>query len=132
MKIINIYHTNPDLQIYQDSRGTIADVFYKNSINHVAMLKSQPGVVRGNHYHKQTVQHILITQGSLEYWSKPVLSDAPADCYVATVGDLITSDANEIHTMRMLEYTEFLAFTDGVRGGADYEADTYRVPSIIV
>jgi quercetin dioxygenase-like cupin family protein len=131
MTSINIYKNNPDLQVFQDRRGTIADVFYQKNINHVAMLQSQPGVIRGNHYHKKTTQHILITRGSLEYWWRPLDSNGPAQCQVAVVGDLVTSDPNEVHAMRMLEYTEFVAFTEGVRGGQDYEADTFRVDSII-
>jgi dTDP-4-dehydrorhamnose 3,5-epimerase-like enzyme len=131
MKSINIYETNPPLQVFSDRRGVIADVFYNRDINHVAMLQSQPGVIRGNHYHKLTTQHILITAGKLEYWYKPLDSDEPASCYVGKAGDLITSEPNEVHAMRMLEYTEFVAFTEGVRGGQDYESDTYRVDNII-
>lgn len=131
MKCINIYENNPPLQVFSDRRGVIADVFYNQGINHVAMLQSQPGVVRGNHYHKLTTQHILITAGSLEYWYKPLDSAEPASCHRAKPGDLITSEPNELHAMRMLEYTEFVAFTEGLRGGQDYETDTYRVVSII-
>ena len=130
MTVINIFKQNPPLQVFTDRRGTIADVFYNRDINHVAMLQSQPGVVRGNHYHKQTTQHILITVGSLEYWYCQAEGSEP-QCYVAGVGDLVTSLPNEIHAMRMREYTEFVAFTEGVRGGQDYESDTFRVNNII-
>ena len=50
---------------------------------------------------------------------------------IAKVGDVVTSGNSEIHTMRMLEDTEFIAFTQGKRGGSDYESDTYRVTSLL-
>ena len=36
----------------------------------MALIKSEPNTIRGNHFHKETTQHMLITQGSLEYWFK--------------------------------------------------------------
>ena len=47
------------LEIYEDNRGAIADIFYKENIEHVAIIKSKKGVRRGDHYHKETTQHIL-------------------------------------------------------------------------
>ena len=58
------------LELNEDSRGRIVDIFYNQNINHVAVIDSKPNVVRGNHYHKLTTQHILITKGSLTYWYK--------------------------------------------------------------
>ena len=55
---------------YKDKRGSISDIFYKENINHVAIIKSKKGAKRGDHYHKKTTQYMYITKGSLEYWYK--------------------------------------------------------------
>ena len=57
---------------FSDERGTIADVFYKANIEHVAIIKTNNNgrIIRGNHFHKKTTQHILMTKGSLKYWYK--------------------------------------------------------------
>ena len=60
------------LQSFKDKRGSIIDIFYKKKIDHVAIIDSKPNTLRGNHYHKKTIQHMLITEGSLEYWYKPL------------------------------------------------------------
>ena len=60
------------LQSFKDKRGSIIDIFYKKKIDHVAIIDSKPNALRGNHYHKKTIQHMLITEGSLEYWYKPL------------------------------------------------------------
>lgn len=133
MKVINIYEEgNLPLEIHKDERGIIADVFYNTTINHVAVVISEPHVIRGNHYHKETTQHMLITKGELEYWYKPVDSDEPAKMYLTKIGDLISTEPYEIHTLKITDKgNEFVVFSMGKRGGMDYESDTFRVDSII-
>ena len=118
--------------MHADDRGRIVDIFYDQAVNHVAVIDSIADIVRGNHYHKLTTQHMLITRGALEYWSKPVDSDEPAKLVVLRADDFVTSPPYEVHAMKILEdNTQFVVFSQGLRGGKDYEADTYRVPSII-
>lgn len=133
MKVINLFKgDNSPLEVHEDIRGVIADVFYNVNINHVAIVKSEPNVIRGNHYHKETTQHMLMTKGSLEYWYKPVDSTEPPQMYLAKPGDLVTTKPYEIHTLRITEEgNEFIVFSEGKRGGKDYESDTFRVNSII-
>jgi dTDP-4-dehydrorhamnose 3,5-epimerase-like enzyme len=120
------------LESHSDERGTIVDLFYNENIHHVARVTSKPGVLRGNHYHKETTQHMLMTQGSLEYWYKPVDSTEPAKMVIALVGDLISTGPNEIHALKIgSDGNQFIVFSEGVRGGKDYESDTYRVDNII-
>ena len=133
MNLINIYTpNNPWLEIHRDTRGQISDVFYDTEINHVAVVTSVEGAIRGNHYHKESTQHMLMTQGSMEYWWKPVYSDEPAQRVIVREGDLVSTPPYEVHTLRFLEeWNAFTVFTQGIRGGMDYEADTFRVDSIL-
>ena len=120
------------LEFHEDPRGKIADIFYKENINHVAIINSKAGSDRGDHYHKQATQHILITKGALEYWYKPLNSDQHAKCEIIRSGDMITTPPYEVHALRIIENNEFIVFSQGVRGGRDYEKDTFRVqPSIM-
>jgi len=133
MKVINIFDgESKNLQVHKDSRGIIADVFYNTNIQHVAIIKSEPNVIRGNHYHKETTQSMLMIKGSLEYWYKTFGSDEPSKMYLCKIGDLITTEPYEIHALRITdEGNEFVVFSEGKRGGMDYESDTFRVESII-
>ena len=134
MKKYNIFVNEiSDLEIHLDDRGRIADAFFGVNINHVVVIDSIKGAIRGNHYHKETVQSILIIKGSMEYWYKNLDDNLPAQYVVAVEGDVVTSDNNEIHAMKMLEdNTRFIAFTEGVRGGKNYESDTFRVEDSII
>jgi|TARA_R110002012_G_scaffold64648_2_gene169832 hypothetical protein len=126
----NIDNTN--LELHSDSRGYIVDLFYNDNINHVAKIVSVPNSIRGNHYHKETTQHMLITKGYLEYWYKPVNSNEPAKMVLAETGDIISTKPNEIHALKIGPTgNEFIVFSQGLRGGKDYELDTFRVENII-
>tara|TARA_R110000765_G_scaffold169394_1_gene274400 strand:+ start:951 stop:1355 length:405 start_codon:yes stop_codon:yes gene_type:complete len=133
MKIRNIWkNVQEPLEIHTDDRGSIVDLFYDEDINHVATVTSEPNVIRGNHYHKETTQHMLMTKGSLEYWYKNVDSDDPSKMVIANEGDLVSTGPNEIHALRIgPKGNEFVVFSQGKRGGKDYESDTFRVDNII-
>jgi len=120
---------------FKDKRGSISDIFYKKNIEHVAIIKSKPNVRRGDHYHKKTTQWMLITQGSMEYWYKPLKSKAKAKAKmkVLKVGDLVETPPNELHALKIGKNgNEFIVFTIGKRGGKDYEADTFRFQPTII
>jgi len=130
---INIFKDKVDgLQKFEDNRGIIADIFYKKPLEHAALIKSKPNTIRGNHYHKETTQHMLITQGSLEYWFKNINDSNPAKMVLCKRGDLVTTPPNEIHALKIKDDgNEFIVFSSGLRGGQDYETDTFRVETII-
>ena len=120
------------LEIHNDDRGIIADLFYNENINHVAIINSKPNVIRGNHYHKKTTQHILITDGSLDYWYKKLNSKEKSQFINLRKGDIVSTPPNEIHALVIKNhFNQFIVFSSGLRGGKDYESDTYRVKSII-
>ncbi len=128
MKIANVWtDVQPPLQSHEDNRGKIADIFYKSGIDHVAIITSKKGVRRGDHYHKETTQHMLMTKGSLIYVYQPVDKSQPVKHVLAKEGQLVSTPPNEIHTLLFPEDNEFIVFSSGLRGGQDYEKDTFRV-----
>jgi len=133
MIIRNIYKDQrAPLEIFKDNRGIITDIFYKEDIHHVAQIDSEPNVIRGNHYHKETTQHMLMIFGSMEYWYKNVGSKEEPKVVYLKKGDLISTPPLEIHTLKIgSEGNSFIVFSSGLRGGKDYEADTFRVDPII-
>ena len=133
MEVRNIYKDKNDtLEIFKDERGIITDIFYKHDIQHVAQIDSKPNVIRGNHYHKETTQHMLMISGSMEYWYKKFGSDEEPKMVYLKKGDLVSTPPFEIHTLKIgKDGNSFVVFSSGLRGGKDYEADTFRVDPII-
>jgi quercetin dioxygenase-like cupin family protein len=117
---------------YKDKRGSISDIFYKENINHVAIIKSKKGAKRGDHYHKKTTQYMYITKGALEYWYKKFNSKGKSKKKILRTGDLIKTPPLEMHALKIISNNEFIVFTVGKRGGKDYESDTFRIiPTLI-
>ena len=117
---------------FKDKRGSITDIFYKKNINHVAIIKSKKGVRRGDHYHKRTTKDMYDTIGELEYWYKKRGSKQKSKKVILKVGYLIETPPSEMHALKIIKNNEFIVFTTGLRGGKDYEKDTFRFrPTII-
>ena len=115
-----------------DERGTISDILYKTEIQHAAIIESKcGGLIRGNHYHKATTQHIFVTKGSLRYWYQPVDKSEPVKSVLVKEYELVSTGPNEIHALEIIEPNQFVVFSHGLRGGDDYESDTFRVPPIL-
>jgi dTDP-4-dehydrorhamnose 3,5-epimerase-like enzyme len=115
-----------------DARGTISDILYKTEINHAAVIESkQGGLIRGNHYHKATTQHIFMTKGSLRYWYQPVDKSEPVKSVMVKEYEMVSTPPFEIHALEILEPNQFVVFSQGIRGGEDYESDTFRVTPIL-
>jgi len=111
--------------VFEDERGRIIDILEKEIIEYVTLISSKKGSIRGNHYHKESMQYIFVLKGSLK-----LLTQMPGE-KIETVliksGDLVFTPPMEKHTVIALENSEFLVFTRGPRGGKNYEKDTYRL-----
>ena len=118
-------------KIFKDKRGLIADVIYNTKINHIAYITTKKNCIRGNHYHKRTVQYTFVLDGRIRYYYKKK-SVKKVSNLILKKGDLVKSKFNEIHAFKTLSNKSvMLALTVGIRGGKDYEKDTFRVNSII-
>jgi dTDP-4-dehydrorhamnose 3,5-epimerase-like enzyme len=111
---------------FEDERGTIMDIFSNVSIEHATIIHSKKGSVRGNHYHKETVQMDFIVSGQIRILSQKVGEEKITEA-ILNANDLIVHQPSEAHTMIALEDTIFVTFAKGLRGGEQYESDTFRL-----
>jgi quercetin dioxygenase-like cupin family protein len=119
MKVTRIQHA------FKDERGEITDILAKEPIEYVTLITQARGTTRGNHYHKETIQWNYVLSGRLK-----LLTQLPGDSVISTVlevGDLAVTGQDERHAIEALEDSVFLVLTRGIRGGADYEKDTFRL-----
>src|SRR3990167_2508859 len=118
---------------HKDARGDISDILYKTPIEHVAVINTKrKGTLRGDHYHKHTVQSMYMSKGSLRYYyqeyDKNKKQWGRVKSIIVKEGEMVTTPAYEIHALKILDNNQqFFVFTLGKRGGEDYESDTFRV-----
>ena len=116
---------------FKDKRGYILDISYKEDFNHSTLISSNKNSVRANHYHKKTTQISFILNGSCFYFSRKLNQKKTKKIKLKKFDYLITRP-NEIHAYKFLEKTEMIVFSKGLRGGKDYEKDTFRVQKKLI
>lgn len=110
---------------FEDERGQITDILTKEEIQFVTLITQARGTTRGNHYHKETIQWNYVLKGKMKLLTQ--YPGGPVQSTILEAGDLAVTEEHERHALEALEDSAFLVFTRGVRGGADYEKDTYRL-----
>ena len=111
---------------FEDSRGVIIDLVESKNINAVTYISFTKGAIRANHYHKHTIQWNYLLSGSVKILSK-VLEDGEVVELVMKPGDLVFTEPMEAHALVGIEKSEMLVFTQGPRGGKEYESDTFHL-----
>ena len=115
---------------FKDKRGRIVDIFTNQPKDHCTLVTFKKKAVRGNHFHKKTIQWNYLIKGKLE-----LLTKKNKHKIIRTLmkeGDLVETSKNESHAIKALKNSEFLVFTQGPRGGKEYENDTFRLKNPIL
>ena len=110
---------------HQDKRGAIIDLVENKNINAITFISFTKGAVRGNHYHKKTTQWNYVTKGKVKLVTQ--LDDGPIEEKVLEKGSLVITIPMEKHALVGMEDSEMIVFTEGPRGGKEYESDTFRL-----
>lgn len=111
--------------VFEDKRGKIIDILENEIIEYVTLISSKKGTIRGNHYHKESVQYTFVLKGSLKLLTQT--SGEKIEMRVIKPGDLVFTPPMEKHALIALEDSEILVLTRGPRGGENYEKDTFRL-----
>ncbi|MBT3981969.1 MAG: cupin domain-containing protein [Bacteriovoracaceae bacterium] len=115
---------------HTDDRGVITDLLENKNINAVTVISFETDAVRANHYHKETTQWNYIISGKVKHVAK-MLDGEPVEI-VMEKGDFVETVPNEYHAFKALEKSEMIVFTQGPRGGKEYESDTYRLDEKLI
>ena len=106
-----------------DMRGLITNVF-EGRVEHVALITSKKGSVRGNHYHKEDHQFIYLVRGAFESHSVDVRNPAKRQVLKVRPGDLVDTPPLIAHAQKFTEDSVFLALSTRQRESGKYESDT--------
>ena len=115
---------------HKDSRGVIIDLLEKKKINAITYITQKKGKIRGNHFHKKTIQWNYLIKGKIKIVTKK--RNRGEQEMILSRGDLVVTSSNESHAIKAIEYSEYLVFTQGPRGGKEYERDTFRLSEPLI
>ena len=115
---------------HRDSRGVIINLLEKKKINAITYITQKKGKIRGNHFHKKTIQWNYLIKGRIKVVTKK--RNTSVKEMILSSGDLVVTSSNESHAIKAIEYSEYLVFTQGPRGGKEYEKDTFRLSKPLI
>ena len=117
--------------VFQDARGKIFDLV-EDAVNHVGLITSCAGSVRGNHYHKRSTQYTYMISGKIQLVTKDARAkNTRVKKVMMTAGDVAIIPPWTIHTYRAIANSAFIDCTSASRKKKGYEEDTMRVDSLV-
>lgn len=108
---------------HHDSRGDIFNIF-EGRIEHIALITSKKGSVRGNHYHQEDLQYIYLISGAYESHSCDVRHSSKKQVLKVKPGDIVETPPFIAHAQKFTEDSVFLALSTRQRETGKYEQDT--------
>jgi len=72
-----------------DHRGVIIDLIEKKKINAITYITQKKGKIRGNHFHKKTIQWNYLLSGKIKIITK--IKNKPIKRIVLKKGDLVVT-----------------------------------------
>jgi len=115
---------------FRDHRGVIIDLIEKKKINAITYITQKKGKIRGNHFHKKTIQWNYLLNGKIKIITK--IKNKPIKSIILKKGDLVVTATKESHAIFAIKNSEYLVFTQGPRGGKEYENDTFRLSKPLI
>lgn len=113
-----------------DERGEMSHLLEENvSINSAILISCKKGAVRANHFHKKDNHYSIVLEGKMNYFYKDSKSSKIKKILVKK-GYCVYTPAKEIHAMKFLEKSLFLALATEQREQDKYEDDTVKVKII--
>jgi len=117
-----LHHLKP---AFHDNRGQITDIIQHTPFDSVTVITCVKGAIRGNHYHKESIQYSYVLSGRVLALTQPPGGTVEtADIFAH---DLLETPPLERHALQALEDSVLIIITRGPRGGKEYEDDTFRV-----
>ena len=114
---------------HQDERGTISDILQQVVVDCVTLITITKGSIRGNHYHKDSIQYSYVLSGKVVAYTQ--IPNEKVEKRILKSGDMLESPIMERHSLHGVDDNSvLLILTKGPRGGGQYEEDTFRVSQL--
>ncbi len=112
--------------VHTDERGEITDLI-NEKLNHVGLITSKKDSIRGNHYHKLSIQYNYILSGKIEVTLAKVENPSETEKVILGPGEFISIQPKIIHKVKAIEDCVFLDFISESRAGTGFEDDVVRI-----
>lgn len=113
------------LEKHRDKRGLIQDIMVGKDFS-VAYITFKKGAIRGNHFHKKTLQMDYIMSGKVACYT------GGAEPTIVKKAGSISHPAKIPHAYKALSDSEMISICIGKRIGKNYSKDTFKLKTPLV
>ena len=121
---------------FKDKRGRIVDIFVKKPKDHCTLVTFNKSAIRGNHFHKKSIQYSFVVSGKLLMLSAKINKNGTIigkiKKEILIANNIVTHKPFYAHAFKAMTKVKLLAFADGKRGGKNYEKDTFRLKNKLI
>src|SRR3989338_315403 len=114
---------------HKDNRGYI-QTLVNFPMKNIALISSQKGSVRSNHYHLTDWHYMYVLSGSFDYYYRPTGSNQEPEVIRVKTGEMVFTPPMEDHATVFLEDTQLLAMSRNPRDQESYESAVRRIAMI--
>lgn len=114
---------------FVNENGIIQNLVLK-PMTSVAVITSNKGTMRANHYHKTDWHYAYVVSGSILYFERSVGSKEIPEPRLFKAGEMFFTPPMKEHTMVFPEETIFVTMAKNIRSHESHEADLVRVEFI--
>ena len=90
------------------------------------IINSKKGVLRGDHYHKKSIQYSYILSGKFEVLIADSKTPDKVEKIILNAGELIKINPFVVHTFKALENSDMIDMISQSREGGNYEEDVVK------
>lgn len=116
-------------QPFVNDNGVIQNILLERFTS-VALIRSVPGAIRANHWHKTDWHYAYVLKGSIWYYWRPVGSKDKPRHEKFAAGQMFFTPPNVEHAMFFPEDTDFITMAKNIRDTEHHEDDVVRVKLI--
>ena len=111
---------------YEDARGVIQNVL-EQPCGGVSIIESIAGARRSDHHHVSDGHWLLVLEGRMEYYERPVGSQEKPSHRTINQGEMVWTGPNIEHATIFPVFTRLLSMSLRPRDKAHHEEDVVRL-----
>ncbi len=113
-------------QIFEDARGEIRNLA-DGRIGDVAIITSNSGATRANHFHHEDWHLCYLVSGEMEYFWSASVEENQFQSVIVKSKEMVFTPAGTPHKIVFNENSVFLSISKLSRISENYERDTFKL-----
>lgn len=116
---------------FVNGNGEIQNILLERFTS-AAVIRSVPGAIRANHYHKTDWHYSYLVSGEIWYFWRPLGAKSRPEAVRVKAGQMFFTPPLVEHAMVFPTESVFLTLAKNIRDTAHHEEDVIRVPLVEV